>query len=253
MISLSIIQKSQLEGALRLDAEYYQPEYLLNYLKLEKFGFQILQDLSISNITKGETPLWRGDSYLDAGIPFLRSENLIFAGTDLSNIVFVSKKVHERMKRSKILPNDVLLAIVGATIGHTGLVGNEYLEYNSNQAIAIVRPENEKYSCYLSIVLETKFCQLQIERLKGGGSRDNLDLHEVRVLKIPKPNSRILNYCLEQINKIANDVIYIPKTIDMLSPILSIVPLQLFAYYFAIQKGYNVDRPRNLAKSVTVE
>jgi len=39
----------------------------------------------------------------------------------------------------------------------------------------------------------------------------------------------------------------------MLSPILSVVPLQLFAYYFARAKGYNVDRPRNLAKSVTVE
>ena len=147
MTVFSIIQKSQLEGTLRFDAEYYQPEYLLNSLKLEKIGFQMLQDLSISNITKGETPRWRGDSYLDTGIPFLRSENLIFAGTDLSDIVFVSEKVHERMKRSKILPNDVLLAIVGATIGHTGLVGNEYSEYNSNQAIAIVRPENEKAQC----------------------------------------------------------------------------------------------------------
>jgi len=201
-IIYSIIQKSQLEGAKRLDAEYYQPEYLLNSSKLEKFGFETLQDLSISNITKGETPLWRGDSYLDTGIPFLRSENLIFASTDLSNIVFISEKVHERMKRSKILPNNVLLAIVGATIGHSGLVTDEYPEYNSNQAVAIVKPENEKYSCYLAIVLETKFCQLQIERLKGGGARDNLDLHEVRVLKIPKPDSEILNYCLEQIHKI---------------------------------------------------
>ena len=50
-----------------------------------------------------------------------------------------------------------------------------------------------------------------------------------------------------------DDVIYVPKTIEMLSPILSVVPLQLFAYYFAKAKGYNVDRPRNLAKSVTVE
>jgi glucosamine--fructose-6-phosphate aminotransferase (isomerizing) len=49
------------------------------------------------------------------------------------------------------------------------------------------------------------------------------------------------------------DVIYVPETIEMLQPILSVVPLQLFAYYFAKAKGYNVDRPRNLAKSVTVE
>ena len=49
------------------------------------------------------------------------------------------------------------------------------------------------------------------------------------------------------------DVICIPKTLEMLSPILSVVPLQLFAYYLAVEKGLNVDQPRNLAKSVTVE
>ena len=56
-----------------------------------------------------------------------------------------------------------------------------------------------------------------------------------------------------EVKKIADDVVYIPKTLEMLTPILSVVPLQLFAYYFAKEKGLNVDRPRNLAKSVTVE
>ena len=48
-------------------------------------------------------------------------------------------------------------------------------------------------------------------------------------------------------------VIYIPRTIDILAPVLAIVPLQLLAYYVAVQKGCDVDKPRNLAKSVTVE
>jgi len=48
-------------------------------------------------------------------------------------------------------------------------------------------------------------------------------------------------------------VIYIPKTIDMLTPLLSIIPLQLLAYHIAVMRGCDVDRPRNLAKSVTVE
>jgi len=56
-----------------------------------------------------------------------------------------------------------------------------------------------------------------------------------------------------EIKRIADDVIYIPKTLEMLTPILSVVPLQLFAYYVGIHKGYDVDKPRNLAKSVTVE
>ena len=55
------------------------------------------------------------------------------------------------------------------------------------------------------------------------------------------------------VRKIANHVIDIPRTETLLMPILSVVPLQLLAYYIAIARGCNVDQPRNLAKSVTVE
>ena len=51
----------------------------------------------------------------------------------------------------------------------------------------------------------------------------------------------------------ADQAIFIPKVREPLSPILSVIPLQLFAYYLAALKGYDVDKPRNLAKSVTVE
>lgn len=56
-----------------------------------------------------------------------------------------------------------------------------------------------------------------------------------------------------EIKKIADDVIYVPKTIEMLTPILTMIPLQLFAYYFALERGCDIDKPKNLAKSVTVE
>lgn len=56
-----------------------------------------------------------------------------------------------------------------------------------------------------------------------------------------------------EMEKLADDVLYIPKTLEMLTPILSIIPLQLFAYFIAVSKGYDPDKPRNLAKSVTVE
>lgn len=55
------------------------------------------------------------------------------------------------------------------------------------------------------------------------------------------------------LEKRADAVIYIPKTLEMLTPILSVIPLQLFAYHMSAILGYDVDRPRNLAKSVTVE
>lgn len=57
----------------------------------------------------------------------------------------------------------------------------------------------------------------------------------------------------KEIAKLADDVIYIPETLEMLTPILSVIPLHLFAYYVGVLRGYDVDKPRNLAKSVTVE
>jgi len=57
----------------------------------------------------------------------------------------------------------------------------------------------------------------------------------------------------EEIKNLVDDVIHIPKTLEMLTPILSVIPLQLFAYYSGIIRGFDVDKPRNLAKSVTVE
>ena len=57
----------------------------------------------------------------------------------------------------------------------------------------------------------------------------------------------------KEAERIADDVLYIPETLEMLTPLLAVAPLQLFAYYVAVQKGLDVDKPRNLAKSVTVE
>ncbi|MFZ2187014.1 MAG: glutamine--fructose-6-phosphate transaminase (isomerizing) [Candidatus Moraniibacteriota bacterium] len=55
------------------------------------------------------------------------------------------------------------------------------------------------------------------------------------------------------IAKKATDVIYVPKTLEMLTPLVAVIPLQLFAYFVAVERGYDIDKPRNLAKSVTVE
>jgi glutamine---fructose-6-phosphate transaminase (isomerizing) len=57
----------------------------------------------------------------------------------------------------------------------------------------------------------------------------------------------------EGIRQHADDIFYVPATLEVFSPLLAIIPLQLFAYHTAVARGCNVDQPRNLAKSVTVE
>ena len=57
----------------------------------------------------------------------------------------------------------------------------------------------------------------------------------------------------EEVRKISENVIEIPEVLEPLVPLLSVIPLQMLAYHVAVNKGLNVDMPRNLAKSVTVE
>lgn len=76
-----------------------------------------------------------------------------------------------------------------------------------------------------------------IEEIKARGAR---------VIGIGKENSK-------ELEKKSDEVIYIPECMDEITPLLSVVPLQLFAYYVAKNRGCDVDKPKNLAKSVTVE
>ncbi|MES2123999.1 MAG: glutamine--fructose-6-phosphate transaminase (isomerizing) [Gemmatimonadota bacterium] len=63
----------------------------------------------------------------------------------------------------------------------------------------------------------------------------------------------IVNAGDEEISRLAEATFIVPETLDLLTPILTVIPLQLFSYYVALNRGCNVDQPRNLAKSVTVE
>ena len=74
--------------------------------------------------------------------------------------------------------------------------------------------------------------------------------------EVKSRNGRILTVVTvgdQQVKKIADNVQEIPRTLNALVPLLSVVPLQLLAYYVAVDKGLDVDMPRNLAKIVTVE
>jgi glutamine---fructose-6-phosphate transaminase (isomerizing) len=84
--------------------------------------------------------------------------------------------------------------------------------------------------------------------------RHKKNLANIRGFK--KQSGRVIAIASEgdqKIRGLADQTIFVPQARELLSPILEIVPLQLFAYYMAVKKGLDVDRPRNLVKSVTLE
>lgn len=77
------------------------------------------------------------------------------------------------------------------------------------------------------------------------------NIQEIKVRK--GPVIAIATEGNQEIKNFVDNVVYIPKTLEMLTPILSVIPLQLFAYYSGVLRGCDVDRPANIAKTVTVE
>jgi glucosamine--fructose-6-phosphate aminotransferase (isomerizing) len=87
----------------------------------------------------------------------------------------------------------------------------------------------------------------------------NDDLFEKSLSNLREVESRngkiiaVTDRATDELRKVAQDVLEIPSTNRMLTPVLMTIPLQLLAYHIAVARGTDVDQPRNLAKSVTVE
>ncbi len=76
------------------------------------------------------------------------------------------------------------------------------------------------------------------------------------IVEVKARGARVLGFALEgdsELIKTVDQVIYVPSTLPFLTPVLTVIPLQLLAYYASVARGLDVDKPRNLAKSVTVE
>ncbi|MEZ4879274.1 MAG: isomerizing glutamine--fructose-6-phosphate transaminase [Chitinophagales bacterium] len=98
---------------------------------------------------------------------------------------------------------------------------------DENMPVVVIAPSSQHYEKVLSNIEEVK-------TRKG------------RIIAIVSENDT-------EMDKLSEHIIRIPETLEPLSPILSVIPLQLLAYYIAVMRGCDVDQPRNLAKSVTVE
>ncbi len=81
----------------------------------------------------------------------------------------------------------------------------------------------------------------------------SVTMHNVSEITARKGRTVIVTTSDSGFQEYDGDIIFVPKTLELLSPILTVIPTQLFAYYVATMLGYDPDQPRNLAKSVTVE
>lgn len=152
------------------------------------------QDSTIGEIarvvTKGTTPTTYGMPFTDEGVNFIKAEALNGdSSIDSSGFAFISESTHEKLRRSILLDGDVLVTIAGAQVGKCGIVKNEHLPANTNQAVGIVRVDPNKacprfiYYCFKN--RETyRWCQ----SIGGQAAQPNINLTVLKGFRFRLPN-----------------------------------------------------------------
>lgn len=187
-MNYSIIQKSQLEGAKRLDAEYYQPEFLDVEKKIKKFENYLLKDL-ITNFTTGKN--LKQANCFDNSIKFIRTQNVrpvLIDKEGLSYLDFSEKKY------LKLLEGDLLFVRVGEGVGDSSVVTPEFV--GSTCSDNVVRVKISKIDPYFtSIFLNSKFGYLYLERVSKGTARPLISSENIDSIRVPFINKEINKYC----------------------------------------------------------
>lgn len=141
-----------------------------------------------SRVTKGESPEWQGFSYQEGGPVFVRSENVLWGRLDLTNSVHIPSAFHAKLSRSQLSRGDVLINLVGASIGRSAVYDGQVEEANVNQAVAVITPKaNDLDSRYLMRFLNSGRTQQIIHGGKVETARPNISLGDLRALSIPLP------------------------------------------------------------------
>lgn len=139
-----------------------------------------------TKIGSGITPSGGGTTYLNFGIPLLRSQNILFGKIELENVAYISGKTHDSMNNSKVIKGDVLLNITGGSIGRCHYVETDF-PMNVNQHVCIIRPLNIITSVFLNSLLASEIGQGQIWFFQQGGGREGLNFQAIKNFIIPLP------------------------------------------------------------------
>ena len=185
-----IVSRSTLDK--RWDPYYSQVYFRDAFKAIESGIYPVVNLKSISElITSGITPKSGGEAYTEDrnyGVPFIRSGNISIDGElNYDDLLYLKPKIHETvMSSSKLKMNDLLIAIVGATIGQVGIyLSNE--EANINQAIALVRLKENYNIQFVKELIKSSIGQLSLNRLKRPVARANINLEEIGTIRIVLP------------------------------------------------------------------
>lgn len=169
-----------------------------------------------SLITKGASPKWQGVDYCEDGTLFVTSENVREGYLDLSKRKYLDDKINEIQPRSILKRNDILINIVGASIGRAAVYDCDEIA-NINQAVALVRVDYSQINqTYLMTFLNSPQAIEMYGKMKKGGARDNLSLQNIADLQIPVAPMELQNQFADFVEQTDKSKLAIQQSLDKL-------------------------------------
>ena len=162
-----------------------------------------------SKIGSGSTPRGGSKAYTEDGVIFIRSQNVNNNQLILENIVYIPQETHIKMSGSKVVANDILLNITGASIGRSCVVPSNFNEGNVNQHVCIIRSQSHD-PLFIQSFLSSKKGQNAIQSKQTGSGREGINFQAIRSIDFDLPTK-------EEQTKIATFLSAVDTKIDELT------------------------------------
>ena len=169
-----------------------------------------IKDLA-TKVGSGVTPKGGASVYQDNGIPLFRSQNVTNDGFLLDDIAYISEEIHKSMIGTRLMPNDVLLNITGASIGRCYYLPKNFKEGNVNQLVCIIRPKvNVVIPAFLYYNLISAVGQQMIDVCQTGANREGLTKENICNFEFDIPSladqQRMITYLDTKLSEIDHQV-----------------------------------------------
>jgi type I restriction enzyme S subunit len=167
-------------------------------------SWEVVKVEDISNtITKGASPKWQGYEYQSSGMLFVTSENVRDGLLDISKPKFLPLEFNQKVKKSRLKNGDILINIVGASIGRSCMYNSDFEFANINQAICLLRIESPLLSKYILYYLQGEETIKRLLDAQNGSARQNLSLTDIRKFKFAIPPEEEQSKAIEIFNSIS--------------------------------------------------
>lgn len=163
-----------------------------------------------SKVGSGSTPRGGAEAYTDHGVIFIRSQNVNNDRLLLDDVAYIPEETHLKMSGSKVIANDILLNITGASIGRSCVVPHDFTEANVNQHVCIIRTPNDD-PIFVQSFLSSENGQNAIQSKQAGGGREGLNFQAIRSIDFHFPPSK------EEQTKIASFLSAVDEKISQLT------------------------------------